>query len=163
MSFKYSPDDVSGMGAFRRFCEQCPTGGTSVQFEYAFTDIQHRPLRQRWALVARQLLPVTDPNNEPEAFLVCNAIRHIEPGREHPSGTDFYDWNRECVRNFEGQIPEHAYYRDFRHFAFAKVARMYPETVLAEFCRIVTEPHPKLAGKTSLTGGRSLFYSGLDC
>lgn len=157
MDFKYSPNDVSGFESFRRFVERCPTHGTSARFDRVFTDIQEYKLRYRWSLVVKNLLPVTDPNNEPEAFLVCNAIRHIDCTNHHPSGTNFIDWERRCVRNFDKRIPESAFFRDFRHFAFAKVARRYPDTILAEFCRIVTEPHPRLVGMPEC----SIFYSGL--
>ncbi len=161
MEFKYSPRDVSGTRAFRRFVERCSEGRTSQQFEKVFEGIQHHSLRERWRLVVRDLLPVTDPNNEPEAFLVCNAIRHIDSNREHPSGRDFKDWSRKYVRNFDGHIPEHAFFRDFRHFAFCKVAQQFPETVLGEFCAMVTVPHPDLVGKRD-DGRSSLFYSGLN-
>lgn len=161
MQFKYAPRDISGMHAFRNFVERSPEGGVSEQFERVFDRIQHRPLRERWHSVVRDLIPVTNPNNEAEAFLVCNAIRHIDSSREHPSGRDFMDWGREYVRNFDGHIPGHAFYRDFRHFAFAKVARSFPNTVLGEFCAMVTIPHPNLVGRTSL-GLSSLFYSGLE-
>ncbi len=155
--FQFSPRELRGQRAFRRFLA---AGDCSENFVRAFQKIQEEPLKDRWRSIVSILIPaVTDPNDCAQAFLVCNALRHIPKQGSDLDKKAKGDQNEGIslslsVQKYRAKLGEHKrVYRDFRYFAFNKVEKMFPGTVLAEMCRIITEPHPDLMDG----GGTSLF------
>lgn len=158
MSFRYSIKDIAGVEPYPSLVDRYGQRPSSA-FEDAFMGAQYMPSSlKKWGFLNRVILPITNPDNPAEAFLVCNIVRHVDHEGEMVRNRSFGFFGKACGFAFEDKVSERAtYYQDFRHFAFERLARRFNGTVLGEFAQMVTVPYPSLIGKKD-PDIQGLFY-----